>query len=576
MYDPIQSVDSIALDQAWESLTQVAREQLSSADNGQLTLDIQNEFESDPERLARYSREAAGIRLDFSRHAVNPALWRALLNLAKAAKVNSAAEAMFSGEKINHTEQRQVLHTALRTRLETSLAGDIQPQYQKVQRVGEELAVLVDRVHSGQRRGYTGCVFTDVVNIGIGGSDLGPAMVTEALTPYHKALKVHFVSNVDPSHLVNTLQELNPETTLFVIASKTFTTLETLANAESARAWLRQHAGNETQLSDHFVAVTSNVKKAKQFGIDQSSVYPLWDWVGGRYSLWSAIGLPIALAVGWQSFQALCKGAESMDRHFLAAPLDQNLPVILSLLEVLSVNILGAHTHAVLPYDQNLSQLPAFLQQLTMESNGKRVDRNGRLLARSSCPVVWGAAGTNGQHSFHQLLHQGTQCIATDFLVPLQNHNPLDDQHAHLVTNCMAQARGLLFGKSEADAKRELMDAGCTEEDAEQLAPHKVLPGNRPSLTLSFAKTTPETLGSLIALYEHKVFVSSVIWQLNAFDQWGVELGKQIGSSIYREIQVRRDDEVQTTFDSSTESLLKQFIELDIKNKPEKTPKLSF
>lgn len=576
MYDPIQSFDSTALDHAWESLTQVAREQLSSADNGLLALDIQSEFESDPERLARYSREAAGIRLDFSRHAVNPALWRALLNLAKTAKVKSAAEAMFSGERINHTEQRQVLHTALRTRLSTSFGSGLEPQYQQVQRVGEELAALVDRVHSGERRGYAGCAFTDVVNIGIGGSDLGPAMVTEALTPYHKALNVHFVSNVDPSHLVNTLKALNPETTLFVIASKTFTTLETLANAESARDWLRQHAGTEAQLSDHFVAVTSNVQKAKQFGIDQSSVYPLWDWVGGRYSLWSAIGLPIALAVGWNNFQALCKGAESMDRHFLAAPLDQNLPVILSLLEVLSVNILGAHSHAVLPYDQNLSQLPAFLQQLTMESNGKRVDRNGRPLTRPSCPVVWGAAGTNGQHSFHQLLHQGTQSIATDFLVPLQSHNPLVDQHAHLVTNCMAQARALLFGKTEADAKRELLNAGYTLEDAEQLAPHTVLPGNRPSLTLSFNKTTPETLGALIALYEHKVLVSSVIWQLNAFDQWGVELGKQIGNSIYQEIQIRRDDEVKATFDPSTESLLKQFIELDTKSTAENTPELSF
>ncbi len=576
MYDPIQTADTSALDLAWESLEQVAQEQLQGSHCGGLGLDIQAEFASDSERLARYTREAVGLRLDFSRHAVNPPLWRALLNLAKAAEVPKAVEAMFAGEKINHTEQRQVLHTALRARFESSLSGNLEPQYQQVQRVGEELAVLIERVHSGQRSGYAGDAFTDVVNIGIGGSDLGPAMVTDALTPYHKALNVHFVSNVDPSHLFNTLKDLNPETTLFVIASKTFTTLETLANAKSARRWLREHAGTEAPLSSHFVAVTSNVQKAEEFGIDGESVYPMWDWVGGRYSLWSAIGLPIGLAVGWSNFQALCQGAQSMDRHFLTAPLEQNLPVILSLLEILSVNILGAQSHAVLPYDQNLSQLPAFLQQLTMESNGKRVDRKGRLLSRASCPVVWGAAGTNGQHSFHQLLHQGTSSIATDFLVPLQSHNPLDDQHAHLVTNCMAQARALLFGKTEAEAEKELVDAGYSEEDARALAPHKVLPGNRPSLTLSFDETTPQTLGALIALYEHKVFASSVIWQINAFDQWGVELGKQIGDSIYREIQTRRSgDELKAKFDPSTEALLQQFIQLDTQNTLEKTPELS-
>ncbi|MGH1370907.1 MAG: glucose-6-phosphate isomerase [Cellvibrionaceae bacterium] len=576
MHDPIQAADTRALDHAWESLAEVAQSQLQPNHCGGLKLDIQAEFASDCERVVRYSREAVGLRLDFSRHAVNPVLWQSLLDLAKAAQVPKAVEAMFRGEKINHTEQRQVLHTALRGGLETSSSGSLGPQYQQVQRVGEELAALIERVHSGQRCGYAGDGFTDVVNIGIGGSDLGPAMVTDALTPYHNALNVHFVSNVDPSHLVNTLKDLNPETTLFVIASKTFTTLETLANAKSARAWLREKAGDEAKLSSHFVAVTSNVSKAEEFGIDGDSVYPMWDWVGGRYSLWSAIGLPIALAVGWRNFQALCQGAQSMDRHFATAPLEQNLPVILSLLEILSVNILGAQSHAVLPYDQNLSQFPAFLQQLTMESNGKRVDRSGKLLSRPSCPVVWGAAGTNGQHSFHQLLHQGTSAIATDFLVPLQSHNPLDDQHTHLVTNCMAQARALLFGKTEADAYKELIESGYDEQRAKALAPHKVLPGNRPSLTLSFDETTPETLGALIALYEHKVFVSSVIWQINAFDQWGVELGKQIGQSIYQEIQARRcDAESVSEFDPSTEALLQQFIQLDTQNTSEEIAELS-
>ncbi len=575
MYDPISTPDNSAMDNAWESLAQIAHEQLSSNQYGGLKLDIQAEFDTDLERVARYTREAVGIRLDFSRHAVNPALWRGLLNLAKTAEVPKAVEAMFSGEKINHTEQRQVLHTVLRTQGGASLSDHLQPQYQQVQRVSEELSTLVERVHSGQRRGYAGSAFTDVVNIGIGGSDLGPAMVSDALTPYHKALNIHFVSNVDPSHLVNTLARLNPETTLFVIASKTFTTLETLANARSARAWLQDSAGTKAALGSHFVAVTSSVEKAEQFGIDADSVYPMWDWVGGRYSLWSAIGLPIALAVGWGNFQALREGAQAMDRHFSTAPLEQNLPVILSLLEILSVNILGAQSHAVLPYDQNLSQFPAFLQQLTMESNGKRVDRHGKLLVRPSCPVVWGAAGTNGQHSFHQLLHQGTSSIATDFLVPLQSHNPLDDQHTHLVTNCMAQARALLFGKNESEAKQELIDAGYSEEDAQALAPHKVLPGNRPSLTLCFDETTPETLGALIALYEHKVFVSSVIWQINAFDQWGVELGKQIGDSIYREIESRRRGVAPVTgFDPSTEALLRQFIQLDTQNASEELTEL--
>lgn len=576
MYDPIHLADSVNIDQAWKSLAQVARDQLTDGQCGSLELDIQAAFAADSERQSRYSREAAGLQLDFSRHAVNPALWSALLDLASAAEIKTAAAAMFSGEAINHTEGRQVLHAALRAGPDSRLSNAQLPQKQQVQQVCKQLAALVERVHSGVRCGYSGRAFTDVVNIGIGGSDLGPAMVTQALTPYHSKLTLHFVSNVDPSHLVNTLKSLNPQTTLFVIASKTFTTLETLTNATSSRQWLQQHAGVDVDLSEHFVAVSSSVEKAEAFGIGRDSIYPMWDWVGGRYSLWSAIGLPIALAVGWKNFKALGNGAASMDRHFIEAPLDQNLPVILSLLEVLSVNVLGAQSHAVLPYDQNLAQLPAFLQQLTMESNGKRVDRKGEQLARASCPIVWGAAGTNGQHSFHQLLHQGTHCIPADFLVPLQSHNPLDDQHVHLVTNCMAQAKALLFGKSEVEAKRELLQAGCSEQQADLLAPHKVLPGNRPSLTLSFEKTTPETLGALIALYEHKVFASSVIWQVNAFDQWGVELGKQIGVSIYQEIQHRRyNKKSASVFDPSTEALLQQLMTLESNKKDERKPALS-
>ena len=551
MFDPMERPSQEAMLEAWEALAHIGHEQGN--------LDIRAQFESDPERLARFSRQAAGLTLDFSRHSVTPESWRGLLALAAAAKLPQAIQQMLAGEPINHTEGRQVLHCALRGGANKSLAEN-----ELVESARQRMAGLVCSVMTGERTGYSGEAFTDVVNIGIGGSDLGPAMVSEALTPYQQRLNVHFVSNVDPSHLVNTLKGLNPATTLFVVASKTFTTLETLSNARAAQAWLQAAAGTDCTLSDHFVAVSSNVAKAEEFGIHQESIYPMWDWVGGRYSLWSAIGLPIALAVGWDNFESLCEGAAAMDQHFSSASAGDNLPVILALLEIWSVNVLGAQSHAVLPYDQNLSQLPAFLQQLTMESNGKRVDRDGHSLERASCPVVWGAAGTNGQHSFHQLLHQGTQPVPVDFIVPMQSHNPLADQHTHLVTNCMAQARALLYGKSLEQATQELRDAGYSEDEVVALAPHKVLPGNRPSLTISYDKTTPYTLGALLALYEHKVFVSSVIWQLNAFDQWGVELGKQIGVEIYREIEQRRKGERGASFDPSTEALLAQLLSSSI------------
>ncbi|GAB3091287.1 glucose-6-phosphate isomerase [Aestuariicella hydrocarbonica] len=548
MFDPLESLSQADLPAVWERLAQIAE--------AQGELNIRAQFDRDPERISRFTREAVGLKLDFSRHAITPESWTALIDLASTAEVPQAVTQMLSGAAINHTEGRKVLHCALRGGTNKSLEESV-----LVAEVRERLAALVNSVLRGERTGFSGEAFTDVVNIGIGGSDLGPAMVSEALTPYHQHLKVHFVSNVDPSHMVNTLAQLNPATTLFIIASKTFTTLETLANAKAAQGWLQAAAGSEQSLSDHFVAVSSNVAKAEEFGVDVDSIYPMWDWVGGRYSLWSAIGLPIAIAVGWENFNQLCEGAGAMDEHFASAPLSDNLPVILSLLEIWSVNMLGAQSHAVLPYDQNLCQLPAFLQQLTMESNGKQVDRSGKPLGRASCPVVWGAAGTNGQHSFHQLLHQGTQPVPADFIVPMQSHNPLADQHTHLVTNCMAQARALLFGKSLQQAAQELSDAGYSDEAVQALAPHKVLPGNRPSLTISYDKTSPYRLGALIALYEHKVFVSSVIWGLNAFDQWGVELGKQIGVEIYNEIEKRRSGiPGDAAFDPSTEALLNQLL----------------
>ncbi len=529
---------------AWDDLTALRQE---FAD-----LDMRELFNADPHRAASYFAEAAGIQLDYSKHLINEKILAGLVSLARASGMDAAITALLSGKDVNLTEKRAALHALLR--------GGAQGQQPAAIEVAETLGrmgELVAAVHQGQRRGYNNDVFTDVVNIGIGGSDLGPAMVVQGLTPYHQpGIRAHFVSNVDPSHITNTLAALNPATTLFVIASKTFTTIETLTNAEAGRSWLREHAPADADLSNHFVAVSTNIPAANKFGIKTDAVYPMWDWVGGRYSLWSAIGLSIALACGMQTFERLLAGAKAMDVHFGEAELDKNLPVILALLEVWYVNFWGAQSHAVLPYEQNLAQLPAFLQQLTMESNGKSVTRDGKPVRCGTCPVVWGAAGTNGQHSFHQLLHQGTWLIPADFIVPWRSHTLLANQHMILVANCLAQGQVLLTGKTEEDARDDLLATGMDSANAAALAPHKMQPGNRPSSLISFEKTTPEALSALIALYEHKVFASSVIWNINAFDQWGVELGKKIGTSIMHELTVA---ERKPGFDSSTEAAIERF-----------------
>ncbi len=529
---------------AWDDLAALKQE---FAD-----IDMRELFSAEPNRSATYYAEAAGLQLDYSKHLINAKIFAGLLSLAQACGMEEAISALLSGKEVNLTEKRAALHTLLRG----GAVGD-QPAAVEVAATLKRMAELVAAVHEGRRRGYSNDAFTDIVNIGIGGSDLGPAMVVQGLTPYHHSgIRAHFVSNVDPSHLTNTLAGLNPATTLFVIASKTFTTIETLTNAEAGRSWLQEHAPADTDLSNHFVAVSTNIPAANKFGINTDAVYPMWDWVGGRYSLWSAIGLSIALACGMQTFERLLAGAKDMDIHFGKTELDKNLPVILALLEVWYVNYWGAQSHVVLPYEQNLAQLPAFLQQLTMESNGKSVMRDGRPVSNGTCPVVWGAAGTNGQHSFHQLLHQGTWLIPADFIVPWRSHTPLDNQHMILVANCLAQAQVLLTGKTEQEACEDLINAGMDRSEASALAPHKMQPGNRPSSLISFEKTTPEALGALIALYEHKVFASSVIWNINAFDQWGVELGKKIGTSIMHELTVA---ERQPSFDSSTEAAIERF-----------------
>ncbi len=540
----VNAFNHSAVDQAWATLKRL-RDQYAN-------IDMRTLFADDPSRADTFSAAAAGLHLDYSKHLINSDIFSALVALANAANLPNAIKLLLSGEPVNHTEGRAALHTLLR--------GGATGTHEAAKDVTDTLArmgELVTAVHSGQRTGYSGQAFTDVVNIGIGGSDLGPAMAVDALTPYqHPGIRAHFVSNVDPNHLTNTLARLNPATTLFVIASKTFTTIETLTNAEAARDWLRASAPANTDLANHFVAVSTNIPGANAFGISTESVYPMWDWVGGRYSLWSAIGLPIALACGMENFTRMLKGGKAMDEHFGSAELANNLPVIMALLEVWYVNFWDAQPQVILPYEQNLEKFPAFLQQLTMESNGKSAMRDGTPVARGTCPIVWGAPGTNGQHSFHQLLHQGTWLIPADFIVPWRSHTALANQHMILVANCLAQTQVLLTGKTESEAYNDLVESGMAADEAKALAPHKVQPGNRPSSLISFQQTTPEVLGALIALYEHKVFVSSVIWNINAFDQWGVELGKKIGKSIMTALT---EADHQPSFDASTEAAIARY-----------------
>ena len=512
-------------------------------------------FQQDSQRFEKFSLTLNDILLDFSKQPLQQETVDLLLMLARQQKLSDWIGRMFGGEKINSTEQRAALHIALRSDQPVFVDGaDVLPEVKRVLKQMERFTIAV---HSGARKGYSGKMFTDIVNIGIGGSDLGPVMVTEALKPYRlNGIKPHFISNIDGAQLAETLRHLHPATTLFIIASKTFTTQETLTNAHSARKWFLEHGGSEADIAQHFVAVSTNRPAVEKFGIDPANMFEFWDWVGGRYSLWSAIGLPIALAVGMDNFYALLDGARAMDQHFATAPLEKNLPVMLGLIGIWQINFFATSSHAVLPYDQSLHRFPAYLQQLEMESNGKRITRDGESVDYATGAVVWGEPGTNGQHAFYQLLHQGTQTVSADFLAPCQSHYPVGEHHRMLLANFFAQTEALMTGKNAQEVRTELEVQGLDATTVAQLLPHKIFPGNRPTTSILFKKLDPQTLGALIALYEHKVFVQSVIWNINPFDQWGVELGKQLAGKILTELQ---PDGAVTSHDASTNGLINYF-----------------
>ncbi|MCG3143759.1 MAG: Glucose-6-phosphate isomerase [Gammaproteobacteria bacterium] len=517
------------------------------------TLHMRELFRNSPERAIAFSLEAAGLFLDYSKNRIVPETMQRLLDLARTADVEGQRDAMLAGAIINNTERRAVLHTALRRPASQALVLDgtnIMPGIAEVQR---RMRGLVDALAGGHWRGYSGQRITDVVNIGIGGSHLGPCMATDALRAHHRTgLRVHYVSNVDPGDLSHTLATLHPESTLFIVVSKTFTTQETSANAQAARNWLLQSFGDGRAVASHMIAVTSNVEAAQRFGIEPANTFEMWEWVGGRYSLWSAVGLSTACAVGGDAFAEMLAGAYAMDSHFQQAPLEMNMPVALALLGVWYHNFFGAESLCVVPYDESLRHFPAYLQQLDMESNGKRVDRAGRPVQTSTGPVLWGGTGTNSQHAFFQLLHQGGRLVPLDLLVGLRNPRPIADQHDILVANCIAQAEALMRGRTLDETRREMRSSGVEEGRIEQLAPHRVFPGNRPSNLIVYPELTPRVLGALIALYEHKVFVQGAIWGLNSFDQWGVELGKQLAGTVLRELQ----GGAQVEHDASTAALV--------------------
>jgi glucose-6-phosphate isomerase len=511
-------------------------------------------FASDPQRFERFTLKWQDMLVDYSKNRIVPETMLLLFDLARQANVESWRDRMFRGEKINVTENRAVLHVALRNRSNRSILVEGEDVMPKVNAVLAQMRKFSDAVRSGEWKGYSGKEITDVVNIGIGGSDLGPVMVTEALRPYSKpGLNIHFVSNVDGTHLAETLKQCHPETTLFIIASKTFTTQETLMNAKSAKAWFLRAAPHQAAVAKHFVAISTAREKVTAFGIDPRNMFEFWDWVGGRYSLWSAIGLSIAVFIGMDKFEELLTGAHGMDEHFRTAPLEKNLPVVLGLLGVWYNNFFGAETHAVLPYDQYLHRLPAYLQQGDMESNGKRVTRDGAVVDYSTGPVIWGEPGTNGQHAFYQLIHQGMKLIPCDFIAAIETHNPMCEHHQVLLSNFFAQTEALMKGKTEDEVRVELQAEGKQGDELERLVPHKVFPGNRPSNSILVKKLTPRTLGSLIAMYEHKIFVQGVIWNVNSYDQWGVELGKQLAKAILPEL---KSPTHVTTHDASTNGLI--------------------
>jgi len=538
------------------------------------TLQMREMFLEESKRFERFSIQWEGLMLDYSKNRITTRTMELLLNLARNAGLEKKRDAMFEGGTINVTEHRAVLHTALRRPSGYSLEVEGLDLSTEIADVLAQMKDCCERVISGTWKGYTGNRMTDVVNIGIGGSDLGPYMVTEALRPFaHGRLQVHFVSNIDGTHISETLKKLNPETTLFIIASKTFTTQETLTNAMTAREWFLTHARDESHIAKHFVAVSTNRTKVVEFGIDEANMFRFWDWVGGRYSLWSSIGLSIALFLGFDHFQELLNGANAMDEHFRNEPLERNIPVLLALLGIWYNNFFAFSSHAVIPYDQYLHRFPAYLQQLDMESNGKRVNCEGNTVTCATGPVIWGEPGTNSQHAFFQLLHQGTEVIPADFIVPLKTQNPVGEHHDILLANCFAQTEALMKGKNEQEVRKELEAIGCDDAELKMLLPHKVFPGNRPTNTILVDEINPFTLGSLIAIYEHKVFVQGIIWQINSFDQWGVELGKQLAKAIFPEIQ---GSEIVTAHDSSTNALINAYRAFRAKGTESEKVQLSF
>jgi glucose-6-phosphate isomerase len=514
-------------------------------------------FQADAARFANMHLRQGEVIFDYSKNIVTGRTLELLLQLAGESKLKEAIEAMFNGEVINATEGRSVLHTALRNFSKTPVYAEGQDVMPAVKKVLKKMKAFCDSVHSGEHRGYTGKRIKYIVNIGIGGSDLGPLMVTEALKPYKlDDIETYFVSNVDATHIAETLKKVKPERTLFLIASKTFTTQETMTNANTAREWFLKKAKDEKHVALHFAALSTNEKEVVKFGIDKKNMFEFWDWVGGRYSLWSAIGLSIALTIGYKNFEQLLQGANDSDNHFRQTPFERNIPVLMALIGIWYTNFFGAQTEAILPYDQYLHRFAAYFQQGNMESNGKSIDRSGQPVTYSTGPVIWGEPGTNGQHAFYQLIHQGTPMIPCDFLAPAQSHNPIGDHHQKLLSNFFAQTEALMNGKTEEEAKIELEKQGLNPEQISALLPYKVFTGNRPTNSFLVKKITPFTLGQLIAFYEHKIFTQGVIWNIFSFDQWGVELGKQLAGKILPELE---NAETVTNHDSSTNGLINAY-----------------
>ncbi len=517
---------------------------------------IKDLFAKDPERFDKFSIYLGDILLDYSKNRINEETMALLIQLARECKLKDAIEAMFNGEKINETEKRAVLHTALRNRSGKPVLTDGKDVMPEIKGVLERMKDFSGRVISGEWKGFTGKEITDVVNIGIGGSDLGPVMVTEGLKAYKTRLNMHFVSNVDATQIAETLKELDPETTLFLIASKTFTTQETMANANSAKEWFLKSGAQVADVAKHFAALSTNESGVSAFGIDTKNMFEFWDWVGGRYSLWSAIGLSICLAIGFEKFEELLTGAYEADEHFRNAEFEENIPVIMALLGIWYNNFFEAESSAILPYDQYLHRFAAYFQQGDMESNGKYIDRKGKRVDYETGPIIWGEPGTNGQHAFYQLIHQGTKLIPCDFIAPAISHNPLGNHHQMLLSNFFAQTEALMNGKSEDEVVAELEKAGKSEAEIKELTPFKIFEGNRPTNSFLIREITPKTLGALIALYEHKIFVQGIIWNIFSFDQWGVELGKQLANQILPELE---GDGAVETHDSSTNGLINQY-----------------